>query len=102
MKLDPTSFSWPDLIDGIVSLWRALESGDDERAYRLSLPIAALVSLQHNLDAFVAIEKYLLVKQGVFGNEIVRGPVSYELDDETRGEVDRLFDRISSAVRAAT
>ena len=80
-----------DLIDGIVALWRALEAGDEPRIYRLSLPISSLVAMQHGLDAFLAIEKYLLVKQGVFRNTIVRGPVGYTLDEETRREVDRLF-----------
>ena len=65
---------------------------------QLSLPISALVAVQNNLDAFLAIEKYLLVRQGIFRNTIVRGPVGYVLDDETRYEVDRLFDLISRAV----
>ena len=68
-------------------------AGDEDGAYRIWLPLAALVSLQHSLDAFLAIEKYLLVKQGIFSNTIVRGPVGYALDEPTRGEVDRLFDR---------
>ena len=50
--------------------------------------------MQNSLDAFLAIEKYLLVKQGVFKNTLVRGPVGYTLDDETRREVDRLFDLV--------
>lgn len=87
-----------DLIQGIVALWEALRQGDDRRAYQLSLPISALVALQTNLDAFLAIEKYLLVKQGVLKNAIVRGPVGFELDEETRREVDRLFELISQAV----
>lgn len=86
-----------DLIVGIVALWRALQAGDHARAYRLSLPISSLVALQHGLDAFLAIEKYLLVKQGVFKNTLVRGPVGFRLDDETRAEVDRLFDLVMSA-----
>ena len=87
-----------DLVDGIVGLWQALSSGDEATAYRIWLPLAALVSLQHSLDAFLAIEKYLLVKQGVFRNTLVRGPVGYTLDEPTRGEVDRLFDMLASAV----
>jgi 4-hydroxy-tetrahydrodipicolinate synthase len=90
-----------DLVDGIVGLWRALRGGDDARAYRIWLPLAALVSLQHSLDAFLAIEKYLLVKQGVFSNTLVRGPVGYVLDEPTRKEVDRLFELLQSAVAAA-
>jgi 4-hydroxy-tetrahydrodipicolinate synthase len=86
-----------DLIVGIVALWRALQAGDYARAYRLSLPISSLVALQHGLDAFLAIEKYLLVKQGVFKNTLVRGPVGYRLDNETRAEVDRLFDLVMAA-----
>jgi 4-hydroxy-tetrahydrodipicolinate synthase len=80
-----------DLIQGIVALWQALVAGDEERAYRLSLPISALVSLQTSLDAFLAVEKYLLVKQGILPNAHVRGPVGFVLDEETRMEVDRLF-----------
>jgi 2-keto-3-deoxy-L-arabinonate dehydratase len=90
-----------DLIRGIVALWRALKSGDDARAYRLSLPISALIALQTNLDAFLAIEKYLLVKQGIFTNTHVRGPVGFVLDDETRTEVDRLFDLVMREVDTA-
>jgi 4-hydroxy-tetrahydrodipicolinate synthase len=89
-----------DLIKGIVALWRAVEAGDDRRAYELSLPISSLVAVQNSLDAFLAIEKYLLVKQGVFRNTVVRGPVGYALDEETRLEVDRLFALVTDAVAA--
>ena len=88
-----------DLIDGIVAIWRALNAGDETRATRVWLPLAALVSLQHSLDAFLAVEKYLLVKQGIFANTIVRGPVGYVLDEPTRREVDRLFELLMAEVR---
>ncbi len=87
-----------DLIKGIVALWQALEAGDDRRTYSLSHAISALVAVQNSLDAFLAIEKYLLVKQGIFKNTIVRGPVGYFLDAETRLEIDRLFELIHQAV----
>lgn len=90
-----------DLIKGIVALWRALEAKDERRVYALSLPICSLVALQNSLDAFLGIEKYLLVKQGIFKNTIVRGPVGYTLDEETRREVDRLFDLVMRAVAEA-
>ena len=80
-----------DLIKALVQLWQALEGGDEQRAHRLSLPLVSLVALQNSLDAFLAVEKHLLVKQGVFENSLVRGPVSYQLDEPTRNEVDRLF-----------
>jgi 4-hydroxy-tetrahydrodipicolinate synthase len=85
-----------DLVRAIVPLWQALERGDDATVYRINGPLVALVSLQNALDSFLAIEKHLLVKQGVFANTLVRGPVGYVLDDETRREVDRLFDRLMS------
>jgi 4-hydroxy-tetrahydrodipicolinate synthase len=87
-----------DLIRGIVALWRALAAGDERRVYQLSLPISALVSLQTSLDAFLAIEKYLLVKQGILPSASVRGPVGFALDEETRAEVDRLFELLMSVV----
>jgi 4-hydroxy-tetrahydrodipicolinate synthase len=89
-----------DLIKGIVALWRALQAGDEKRIYALSLPICSLIAIQNSLDAFLAIEKYLLVKQGVFTNTLVRGPVGYVLDEETRREIDRLFDQVMQAVEA--
>jgi 4-hydroxy-tetrahydrodipicolinate synthase len=90
-----------DLIDGIVALWKALTAGDERRIYRISQPVSALVAMCNSLDAFLAVEKYLLVKQGVFRNTLVRGPVGYVLDDETRREVDRLFDLLSEALQTA-
>ncbi len=89
-----------DLIKSIVALWRALQAGNETRTYELSLPISSLVAMQNSLDAFLAIEKYLLVKQGIFKNTLVRGPVGYVLEDETRREIDRLFDRVTSAVES--
>lgn len=87
-----------DLICGIVALWNSLVQGDENRAYQLSLVISSLIAVQNSLDAFLAVEKHLLVRQGVFQNTLVRGPVGYQLDDETRCEVDRLFDRLQSLV----
>jgi 4-hydroxy-tetrahydrodipicolinate synthase len=88
-----------DLIDGIVALWRALQAGDERRIYQLSLPIASLIAMQNSLDAFLAVEKYLLVKRGVFKNDLVRGPVGYRLDPQTRAEVDRLFEQLQTALQ---
>lgn len=87
-----------DLIHAIVALWQALSVGDEARAYSLSLPISSLIAVQNSLDAFLAVEKHLLVRQGIFKNTLVRGPVGYRLDDETREEVDRLFDLCMVAV----
>ena len=53
--------------------------------------LAALVNLMHSLDAFLAIEKVLLVEQGIFSNILIRGPVGYRLDEMTKQEVLRLF-----------
>jgi len=87
-----------DLVKAIVALWRALSSGDDRRVYEIYTPLAALVSMQNSLDAFLAVEKHLLVRQGIFRNTIVRGPVGYVMDDETRREVDRLFEVVMERV----
>ncbi len=88
-----------DLVEAIVPMWQALESGNHERARRISLPLTALIALQNSLDAFLAVQKYLLVKQGVFTNTIVRGPVGYQLDEPTRGEVDGLFEMLMDTAR---
>jgi 4-hydroxy-tetrahydrodipicolinate synthase len=83
-----------DLVKAIVALWRALVAGDDVAIDRISGAVGALVSLQTSLDAFLAVEKHLLVRQGILTNHIVRGPVGYVLDEDTRDKVDRLFDQL--------
>ena len=88
-----------DIIWALVALWQALEAGDEKRIYQLSLPISSIIAVQDSLDSFLAVEKYLLVKQGIFRNALVRGPVAYMLDEETRREVDRLFEVLTDAVR---
>jgi 4-hydroxy-tetrahydrodipicolinate synthase len=89
-----------DLLDGIVALWRALQSGDEDRIYELSLPISALTALQlqAGLDGFLAIEKYLLKKRGLFHNTLRVQPSGWEMDSETCAEVDRLFALLERAV----
>lgn len=89
-----------DLLDGIVKLWQALARGDEETAYRIYFPICAIVSLQlqAGLDGFLAIEKHLMVKRGLFPSARRRTPYNWELDAETADEVDRLFDRMMHAI----
>ena len=82
-----------DLLDGIVTLWQALQDGDEDRAYEVYYPICALIAMQMQagLDGFLAIEKHLLVKRGLFENTRRRRPYKWEPDVETLTEVDRLF-----------
>jgi 4-hydroxy-tetrahydrodipicolinate synthase len=82
----------------IVALWKALGDGDQQRIDAINGPLSALVSLQTSLDAFIAVEKHLLVRQGVFTSARVRGPVGFRLDHETTAEVDRLFELLRTAV----
>jgi len=83
-----------DLIRGIVPLWRALQRGDAHAAQAIHAPLAGLIALQKTLDAYLAVEKHLLVRQGIFSNTIVRGPVGWQMPDAVRAEVDRLFDAL--------
>lgn len=85
-----------DLLDGIVSLWRSLQRGDDCRAYEIYFPICGIVALQlqAGLDGFLAIEKYILTRRGIFTSPARRKPYAWSLDDETREEVDRLLDML--------
>ncbi|WP_103340784.1 dihydrodipicolinate synthase family protein [Amycolatopsis sp. CA-126428] len=87
----------PDIVWALVRLWRALEDADWDTVNRLQGPISSLVSLQNSLDSFVAVQKHLLVRQGVIRSATARGPVGYVLDKETAGEVDRLFDVLAAA-----
>jgi len=89
-----------EMLDGIVALWKALERGDDDAAYRIYYPICAIVALQlqAGLDGFLAIEKDLLVKRGIFPSARRRVPYGWDLDAETAAEVDRLFARLQNAL----
>jgi 4-hydroxy-tetrahydrodipicolinate synthase len=87
-----------DLIHALVALWRALEAGDSAKAARIHEPLAAIIAMQTSLDAFLAVEKHLLVRQGIFKNTIVRGPVGFRMDDATRKMVDGLFERLCAAL----
>ena len=81
-----------DVCWAIVRMWEALEKGDYAAAYRISLPLSALLALQTSLDAYVGIEKYLLVKQKVFHSDARRRPVMFEIDEATAVQVDALFE----------
>lgn len=89
-----------DLLDGIVALWNALKAGDDAAAYRIYFPVCAIVALelQAGIDGFLAIEKHLLKKRGVFTTDRRREPNSWNLDMETRHEVDRLFEMLTQVI----
>ena len=91
-----------DLLDGIAALWGALKNNDDRAAYRIYFPICALVALQlqAGLDGFLAIEKYILVKRGLFTTDRRREPNSWSLDPETQNEVDRLLSMLTDALPA--
>ncbi|WP_433304204.1 dihydrodipicolinate synthase family protein [Actinoplanes sp. CA-030573] len=80
-----------DLVWALSALWKALEDNDYARAYRIAGPLALMVSLQTSLDSFIAIEKHLLVKQGVFTSAAMRGPLADGIDDQTREEIERLM-----------
>ncbi|MBU4336695.1 MAG: dihydrodipicolinate synthase family protein [Actinobacteria bacterium] len=84
----------------VQALWSACEHGDWDLAYALSGPLTLLVAIQTSVDAYVAVEKHVLVAQGVLASADVREPVGYRLDPETAAEVDRLVDRLRAAMPA--
>ncbi len=81
-----------------AALWKALCAGDFARAYRIAGPLALLVSQQTTLDLFVAVEKQLLVRQGVFPSDAMRGPTGAPVDPQMAEEMNRLIDLLRQAV----
>jgi dihydrodipicolinate synthase/N-acetylneuraminate lyase len=81
-------------------LWKALQRGDEAAIYRLYLPICALVTLQlqAGLDGFLATEKYILHRLGIFDSPHRRKPHAWDLDEETQAELDRLLLLLDAAV----
>jgi 4-hydroxy-tetrahydrodipicolinate synthase len=82
----------------IVGLWNALEKKDLSTAKAIHTPLAKLISYQTTLDAYVAVEKYLLVKQGVFVNSNQRGPVGFKLDVLTKSKIDLAYSELANAI----
>lgn len=80
-----------DVCWAIVTMWRALKGGDFETAYRVSMPLSAMLAIQTSLCAYVGAEKYLLRRQGVFTNDFCRGPVDFHLDELTALQLDALL-----------
>lgn len=87
-----------DVCWALRALWDALEAGDETRADVIAGPLTRLISFQSELDLFVAVEKYLLVKQGVFTTETMRGPSRFRWDDASRREIDHCFALLRKAV----
>ena len=89
-----------EMLAGLVALWQALESGEEERIYDLWFPICAVATLQlqGGLDGFIVSGRHMLHRQGLFSHQHHRGPLSFELDDVTRNELDRLHDRLQQVL----
>jgi 4-hydroxy-tetrahydrodipicolinate synthase len=84
----------------LVALFKALKENNWDRARSIHTPLAKLISYQTTLDAYVAVEKYLLVKQGIFTSERQRGPVGFILSKEAKIEIDAAFGDLKNAVSA--
>ena len=82
----------------IIALWDALEAKDFVRATAIHACVKKLVAFQPTIDAYVAVEKYLLVKQGIFTSSRQRGPVSTTLSDQTKNEIDLVFNELLKVV----
>jgi 4-hydroxy-tetrahydrodipicolinate synthase len=86
----------------LVALWKALNEGNLDQAKAIHNPLSKLISFQTTLDAYVAIEKYLLVKQGVLTNTNQRGPVGYKLTPDVAKEIDLAYAELAAVVKPVT
>lgn len=87
-----------EIVWAIKSIWDALESGNLVRATKIHEAISKLISFQTTIDSYVAVEKYLLVKQGIFSSARQRGPVSAILTPESKNSIDAAFDDLLATV----
>jgi 4-hydroxy-tetrahydrodipicolinate synthase len=83
----------------LIRLWDCLEAHDVDKAREIHRVIAQLVGFQKTIDAYVAVEKYLLVKQGIFTSARQRGPVNTILSDEVKKEIDKVFADLQEVTR---
>lgn len=88
----------PDLVWAVRALWDSLEASDHERSHNISAALTMLISMVTGLDGYVSFEKYMLVKQGVFTSDRMRGPLFFELDTVTKTLLDELYERLRTAV----
>ena len=87
-----------EIVWAIKALWDALEAGNLQRGQEIHEAISVLITFQTTLDAYVAVEKYLLVKQGIFTSVRQRGPVRIILDDVTKTKIDEAFENLQRVV----
>ena len=89
-----------EMLSGLVALWQALEAGEEERIYDLWFPVCALATLQlqGGLDGFITAGRHMLHRQGLFLDQHHRGPLSFEPDEVTRAELDRLYDLLQQVL----
>ena len=82
-----------EFLPQVLKVWRALQANEIGKAYEHYLPLCALVSLQlqAGLDGFLAIEKYMMKRQGLFATDRRREPIEWQMDEETRQELERLL-----------
>jgi dihydrodipicolinate synthase/N-acetylneuraminate lyase len=81
-----------EIAEVVVVLWRLLEAGERDKAERLGHGLAYLMChMMTSVDRYVSIAKYFLRKRNLINSTHIRGPVRYQLDDETRVEVDRTY-----------
>ncbi|MBT4011438.1 MAG: dihydrodipicolinate synthase family protein [Planctomycetaceae bacterium] len=82
-----------EFLEQVICVWEALENGDVDAAYRAWFPLCALVSLQlqAGLDGFLAVEKYIMQRKGLFSTDRRRQPYEWEMDKETCLELERLL-----------
>jgi len=87
-----------EIVWAIKALWDAVEGGQKARAVKIHEAISRLIEFQQTLDSYVAVEKYLLVKQGIFTSAIQRGPVGTVLSDATKVGIDAAFENLLKVV----
>jgi len=83
----------------LVALWKSLNENNLELAHAIHAPLSKLISFQTTLDAYVCIEKYLLLKQGIFTNMNQRGPVGYKLTPQVSKEIDQAYLELIAVVK---
>ena len=75
-----------------------LEAEDLPRAKDIHAGISRLIAFQPSLDAYVAVEKYLLVRQGICSSARQCGPDGVTLSTETKQSIDKVFEDLVNTV----
>lgn len=85
-----------------VTIWRLLESGQEERARPLAYQLSYLMChMMNSIDCYLGISKHLLHRRNLIETTLIRPPLDFHVDRETLAEIEHVYDDLMERARTA-